>query len=182
MSGRKRTLKLGWRELWPVWVVFGVLIAIGIVGMQMMFPTPARPKTLLAGEDLTLNLADLEPAKVHLFAYPVTPQNQVEFFVERSPGAGVTVAFASCRRCYRAGHYQQAGQHLCGYCNEPMERLSAGQTPGAEKDCKLIPIAFEKSGNQLVVRGDAVRETFARWYAPVLTQGAPAPTERKRGE
>lgn len=130
--------------------------------MQMMFPTPTPPKTLQAGEDLTLDLAGLEPAKVHLFAYPVTPHNQVEFFVERSPSAGVTVAFASCRRCYRAGHYQQARQHLCGYCNEPMERVSAGQTPGAEKDCKLIPIVFERSGNQLVVRGDAVRETFAR--------------------
>ena len=31
MSGRKRMVKLGWRELWPVWVVFGVLIALGIV-------------------------------------------------------------------------------------------------------------------------------------------------------
>lgn len=182
MSGRKRTLKLGWRELWPLWVAFGVLIAISIVGMQMMFPTPARPKTLLAGEDLTLNLVNLEPAKVHVFAYPVTPQHQAEFFVERSSASGITVAFASCRRCYPAGHYQQAGQHLCSYCNEPMEWLGAGQTPGAEKDCRLIPIAFEKSGNQLVVRGDAVRETFARWYAPVLVQGAPAPTERKGGE
>src|ERR1039458_6424782 len=57
MSGRKRTLKLGWRELWPVWVVFGILIAIGIVGMQVMFPPPARPKALLAGEDLTLEAA-----------------------------------------------------------------------------------------------------------------------------
>gem|GEM_PF-3740862 len=62
--------------------------------MQMMFPTPTPPKTLQAGEDLTLDLAGLEPAKVHLFAYPVTPQNQVEFFVERSPSAGVTVALA----------------------------------------------------------------------------------------
>ena len=79
MSGRKRTLKLGWRELWPVWVVFGILIAIGIVGMQVMFPPPARPKALLAGEDLTLNLADLEPAKIHLFSYPATLQNQAEF-------------------------------------------------------------------------------------------------------
>ena len=182
MSGRKRTLKLGWRELWPVWVVFGILIAIGIVGMQVMFPPPASPKALLAGEDLTLNLADLEPAKIHLFSYPATLQNQAEFFVERSPASGVTVAFASCRRCYRSGHYQQAGQHLCGYCNEPMERLSSGQTPGGEKDCKLIPIAFDRSANQLVVRGDAVRETFARWYAPALTPDAPAPTERRRGE
>ncbi len=167
MSGRKRTLQLGWRELWPVWVVFGVLIAIGMVGVQMVFPTPARPKALLAGEDLTLNLSDLELAKVHLFAYAATPPNQVEFFVERSLSAGVTVAFASCRRCYRSGHYQQAGQHLCGYCNQPMERFSAGETPSAEKDCKLILIAFEKLGNQLVVRGDAVRETFARWYLAV---------------
>ena len=182
MSGRKRTLKLGWRELWPVWVVFGVLIALGIVGMQMMFPTPAPPKTLEAGQDLTLDLAGLEPAKVHLFAYPVTPPNQVEFFVERSPASAITVAFASCRRCYRSGHYQQAGQHLCGYCNEPMERLSAGQTPGAERDCRLIPIPFERSGNQLLVRGSAVRDTFARWYAPVLTQDVPASTERKRSE
>ena len=64
MSGRKRTLKLGWRELWPVWVIF---------------PPPARPKALLAGEDLTLNLADLESAKIHLFSYPATLQNQAEF-------------------------------------------------------------------------------------------------------
>jgi len=137
ISGRKRTSKLGWRELWPVWVVFGVLIAIGIVGIQMMFPTPARPRDLLAGEDLTLNLADLEPAKIHLFAYPVTPQNQVEFFVERNSASGIIVAFASCRRCYRSGHYEQDGQLLCRHCNEPMERLDAGQTPAAEKDCKM---------------------------------------------
>ena len=164
MNGRKRTLKLDWRELWPVWVAFGVLIAIGIVGMQMMFATPARLKTLLAGGDLTLNPSDLETAEIHLFAYPVTPQNQVEFFVQRSQASDITVAVASCRRCFRAGHYQQAGQLLCGRCDEPMEPLRTGQTPGAEKDCKLIPLAFEKSGNQLVVRGDAVRETFARWY------------------
>jgi hypothetical protein len=38
---------------------------------------PARPRGLLAGEDLTLNLADVELAKIHLFAYPVTPDGQL---------------------------------------------------------------------------------------------------------
>ena len=109
MSGRQQKLKLGWFELWPVWVIFGGLIAIGIVGMHMMFPTPAPPKTLEAGQDLTLDLVGLEPAKVHLFAYPVTPQNRVEFFVERSPASAITVAFASCRRCYRSGEYLPLG-------------------------------------------------------------------------
>jgi hypothetical protein len=63
-----------------------------------------------------------------------------------------------------------------------MVRLSAGQTPATEEDCKPIPIAFEKSGNQLVVRGDAARATFARWYAPVLAEDAAAPSQGKRGE
>jgi len=97
----------------------------------------------------------------------ITPQSQVDFFVERSKASHIAVAFASCRRCYRSGHYEQDGQLLCGHCNEPMERLDTGPTPTSEKDCKLIPIAFEKTGNQSVVRRDAVRETFVRWYAPV---------------
>jgi uncharacterized membrane protein len=182
MRRSKRTLKLGWRELWPVWAVFGVLIAFGIVGLRLVFPTPTPPKVLRAGEDLTLNLSDLDPAKVRLFAYPVTPQTQVEFFVKRGTSSGITVALASCRRCYHSGHYERDGQILCGHCNEPMERLGAGQTPATEKDCKPIPIPFEMSGNQLVVRGNAARATFARWYAPGLAEDASAPSKGKRGE
>jgi len=173
---------MGWRELWPVWLAFGLIIAFGIVGLRMMFPTSAPPKILLAGENLMLKPSDLEPDKVRLFSYPVTPQTHVEFFVERRTASDITVALASCRRCYRSGHYEQDGQLLCGHCNEPMERLRTGQTPSAEKDCKLIPVAFEKSATQLVVRGDAVGETFARWYAPVPAQDAPPPTKGKRGE
>ncbi len=175
MQRSKRTLRLGWRELWPVWAVFGGLIAFGIVGLRIVFPTPTPPLALKAGEDLTLNLSDFEPGKVKLFTYPVAPQTQVDFFVERGTSSDITVAFASCRRCYRSGHYERDGQILCGHCNEPMVRLSAGQTPATEKDCKPIPIAFEKSGNQLVVRGDTARATFARWYAPGLAEDAAAP-------
>lgn len=181
MSIRKRALKMGWRELWPVWVVFGVIAAVGIVGQRMILRTPTTPRPLRGGEDLTLNLSDLEPDKVRLFAYPVTPQERVEFFVERNSRSDIAVAFAACRRCYRSGHYEQDGQLLCRHCNEPTERLSAGQTPGPEQDCKLISIVFERSGN-LLVRGNAVRETFARWYSPVHAQGGRTSTEGRRGE
>jgi hypothetical protein len=95
--------EIGWRELWPAWVAFGVLIAIGIVGMHMMFPTPAPPKTLEAGQDLTLDLAGLEPAKVHLFAYPVTPQNQVEFFVGHHSGLCFLPSLLPLRRVLTSG-------------------------------------------------------------------------------
>lgn len=182
MSKRKRTLKLGWRELWPVWAIFGGLIAFGIVGLRIVFPTPTPPQVLRAGEDIKLNLSDLDPDKARLFAYPVAPQTQAEFFVERSTSSGITVAFASCRRCYHSGHYERDGQILCGHCNEPMERLGAGRTSDTQKDCKPIPIPFEKSGNQLVVRGEVARETFARWYAPGLAEDAVPSAKGKKGE
>ena len=35
MSGRNRTLRLGWRDLWPVWVAFEAPIAIGLVGLKL---------------------------------------------------------------------------------------------------------------------------------------------------
>lgn len=171
MSKRKRAFKLGWRELWPIWLVFGILIAVGILGIRMVFPATATTRVLSAGEDLTLNLSELDSAKVHLFAYPLTPQSRVEFFVERGTGTSVAVAVASCRRCYRSGHYQQSGQLLCGHCNEPMERLSVEQSPGPEKDCKQIPIPFERSGDQVIVRANAVRDVLTRWYPEASSSG-----------
>ncbi len=171
MSRRKRTLKLGWRELWPIWLVFGILIAIGIFGVRMMFPVPKTTRVLAASEDLKLNVSELDPATANLFSYPLTPQDRVEFFVKRGAGSDVMVAFASCRRCYRSGHYQQGGQIFCGHCNEPMERLTAGQIPAAEKDCKQVPIPFERSGDQLTVRAHAVREVFTRWFPEEAANG-----------
>jgi uncharacterized membrane protein len=168
MSARNRTLKLGWRALWPVWLTLGGLFSIGAFGLWVLVPSAPKPATLITDKDLILDLTSLDPNKPSLFAYPLDSASRVEFFIERSARRDVTVAFASCRRCYRSGHYRRGTHILCGGCNQPMERALPGQAPSPQQDCTQIPIPHEATGNQLVVRGEAIRETFLRWYSPVL--------------
>lgn len=171
MSARERTVKLSWRELWPVWLAFGLLFGLGAFGLWVYMPESDKPVPV-SSQDLTLSLAALESNKPSLFAYSLNPPTQVEFFTQKGNGNQVTVAFASCRKCYRSGHYRQANQILCGYCNQPMERTPPGESPGSERDCKLIQIPFEASGDHIIVRGQAVRDSFARWFSLLLSESA----------
>lgn len=170
MNARKRAQNITWREAWPIWLIFGILFGIGALTVGVFLPAQIPTRALLQGEDVTQKLGELQPNLPRLFAYPVESGRATEFFIERGAGDKITVAFASCRRCFRAGHYRQGGHIVCGRCNEPMERLAAGQTPALEKDCTQIPIPFERSADRLTIRASAVRDTFESWYGAVISQ------------
>ena len=170
MSARKRTLNVTWREAWPIWLVLALVLGFGALGVWVLLPAQIPTKVLRQGEDTLIKVGELQPNLPLLFAYPLEPGRATEFFVERDAGDKITVAFASCRRCYRSGHYRQSGHIFCGRCNEPMERATAGQTLSPEKDCTQIPIPFERSGDQLKIRAQSVSDTFAQWYTPVIGQ------------
>ena len=171
MSPRKRALTITWREAWPIWLAFGILFGFGELGLWVLLPAAQIPaKALLQGEDVALNVGEIQPNLPRLFNYPLESGQNTEYFVERNAGNKITVAFASCRRCYRGGHYRHSGQIFCGRCNEPMMRAVAGQTPASEKDCTQILIPFERSGDRLIIRANSVRDTFTRWYGPVISE------------
>ncbi len=180
MRARKRALNITWREAWPIWLTFGVLSALGALGVWYFIPTGqiAPSKALLRGEDVTVTFGELQPTLPRLYAYPVESGQTAEFFVERDSDDKIVVAFAACRRCYQSGHYLQGSQILCKRCKEPMERLAPGQTPGPEKDCVQIPIPFERSGDRLVVRANTVRDTFTHWYAQAAAPVGGGSSER----
>jgi hypothetical protein len=136
--------------------------------------TQSATKVLAPGEDVELATGDLPKGEPRLFAMPLVVGDKTEFFVERGTDDNITVAFASCRKCYRSGHYRQGGQILCGRCNKPMVRLARGQTPAPGIDCTQIPIPFERSGESVVIRASAVNDAFAQWYAPMLSKDKPA--------
>ena len=174
MGGRKGALKITWRQTWPIWLTFGLLFGIGVFGVLVLVPgTQSQTKVLVQGEDLKLATGDLQKGEPRLFAVPLVSGDKTEFFVERGTDDNITVAFASCRKCYRSGHYRQGSQIFCGRCNEPMMRLAGGQTPDAGIDCTQIPIPFERSGEGVVIRASAVRDAFAQWYAPILSKDKP---------
>ncbi len=150
---------------------FALLFGLGAFGVWFVIPGSAPPAKLLAqGEDARLAGGDLQTSEPCVFAVPLNSKDTAEFFIERGAGNNITVAFASCRKCYRSGHYRQGNEIYCGRCNEPMQRLTNGQTPVSEIDCTQIPIPFERIGDTVVVRANAVRDAFRQWYLPMISR------------
>ncbi len=179
MTARKQKLNMTWREMWPIWLTFSLLFGFGGLGVWVVLPAAEAPAQALARhEDVTVTVGELKPGVLRLFVYPLESGQPVEYFVERDGGKHITVAFASCRRCYREGHFRQGGQILCRHCNEPMMCATTGQTIPAEKDCSQIPIQFEQSGDRLTIRANSVDATFARWYGPAISHSASAAPHR----
>jgi len=171
MSARKRRVNISWRQAWPIWLAFGIVLGLGILGVWVVTPATKMPtKALSQGEDLAIGVAKLEANVPNFFSYPGESGEKIEFFVEREAGDHITAAFASCRKCYRSGHYRQGSQVFCGRCNQPMERMATGQTPAPANDCAQIPIPLDQPGDQLAIRATAIADAFARWYTPVISQ------------
>jgi hypothetical protein len=93
-AARKRISKLGWRELWPVWLTFSGLFAVAGVGAWVLLPATIKPPTLITTIDLIIDLKSLEPNTSRLCTYPLNSGVKVDFFVERGAGNNVMVAFA----------------------------------------------------------------------------------------
>jgi uncharacterized membrane protein len=175
MARRRRKSKSAWREIWPILIPFAVLAAIGALALWLLVPAAPRITALAKGEDVVLPLKSLESNFPLQFVAPSPSGQSIDFFVEREAGDYVTVAFASCRSCYSAGHYIRGKQILCRRCNQPMERVAHGHLPRPEPDCTHVPIPFERSAGNIIVRAQAVADAFARWYGPVLANNATKP-------
>ncbi|HLG97878.1 MAG TPA: Fe-S-containing protein [Bryobacteraceae bacterium] len=163
-----------WRQTWPIWLTFALLFGLGAFGVWFTIPgSPAAAKVLAQGEDVRLTGGDLQAGEPRVFALPLASGEKTELFIERGADSNITVVFASCRKCYRSGHYRQGNEIYCGRCNEPMQRLSHGQAPASEIDCTQIPIPFERVGDNVVVRANAVRDAFRQWYVPTISTNRP---------
>jgi uncharacterized membrane protein len=154
--------------MWPLWLAVGLLVALGIVGSWLYMPAKRKPPVQVTAEDVVVSVAALDPDRPQLFSYPLPDSTNIQFFVRKVGGNRLQVAVASCRKCYRSGSFPLDNRIMCGRCNEAMEVLGQGETPGSESDCKLISIPSEQANGQVIVRGRAVRELFDQWYRPVL--------------
>ncbi len=174
MSGPKPALTMTWRQTWPIWITFGLLFGLGALGVRLAVPgSPPPAKVLAQDEDVSLAASDLPAGEPRVFALRLDSGDQTEFFIERTAGSHIIVAFASCRNCYRSGHYRQGNEIYCGRCNRPMQQLSHSQTPASKIDCTQIAIPFERTADNVVVRANAVRDAFAQWYAPIVSKNKP---------
>ena len=170
MSRRRKSVKLTWRESWPIWATFAGLFAFGGIGVWFFVPSVPRVHQVGPSEDVALSLSTLHLKTPVLFSALLSSGATVEFYVERESAEAITVAFSSCRRCYGSGHYIQAGQVFCRRCNQPMPKLGRAESPAMEKDCKHIPIPFEVTQGTVRVRSEAIRDSYTHWFVPILAQ------------
>ena len=170
MARGHRTTKLTWGEVWPVWATMGAVFVIGAFGVWFYVPAVAAVRRLPPGEDGVIPVAKLPSETAVLFSAPLPSGVTVDFFVQRDPSNSISVAFSSCRRCYREGHYSQAGQIFCKHCKQPMPRLAVRESITLENDCKHIPLPFEVSAGTVRVQAKAIADAYSQWFVPVLTR------------
>lgn len=130
--------------------------------------------TVVADKDLRLRESDVGKGELRLFTFAVDAQSRVNVLVRRKENGTLEVAFASCRRCFQAGSYQQGKDVICGHCREPMEVVKASVKASApvspEKDCALLPLPYERRDGELIVRRDEIRQGVERWFRSVPEQ------------
>jgi uncharacterized membrane protein len=146
-----------WRAFWPVWALFGFFLSCFILDSTVPYRATLPPKSdmqavkLTADRDLSLNLRDLRPEKLHLFEIQ-GGRKKVQFIVRRTADNSVHVAFASCPLCIRSGkpNYAQHGAMICGRCAGAMNFAPKNQD-ALSNSCSLPPIEHVENDRELIV-------------------------------
>ena len=154
--------------------LFGLTISfVAVLGFLALWYSPAGesgPTMVQAGTDLRVSLADLKPGELNLFTYPIDSSTDTGLVVQRGKDDVLRVAFASCRSCYGLRHYDRFGQLICMRCGHAMRLPDPGAEPTDNTGCIPVAIPYSTEGDELVVRGQMIREQFHRWYRPPRAQ------------
>lgn len=164
MSGRKRLSRTPRDTLWLLVTVVLFLSVLGFLAIWFSGTADSEPKVLVSKIGLRFPVADLNSGSLRLFSYPLDSSTEVPFVVQRGEDNVIRVAFAFCRRCFGAPHYEWRNQLICGGCNHAMELPNVGDKPGDKTDCVPVAIPYAVENNELVVDGQVLAQEFLRWY------------------
>ena len=171
MRRRRKPAKTDRHELWFLGVAMGFVLVIGVLAIWFSLTDDSEDTVLGVGTDLQLPLADLKKGELHLFTYPIDPATSAQLVVQRGKDGILRAAFAVCRRCSGIRHYEWMGQLICGHCGHAMQLPDPGEEPTEETGCVPVALPYSVEGNQLVVRGQAIKEKFHRWFqSPETTE------------
>jgi len=150
-----------------LWITISFVVVLAFLALWFSFVGESGPTVVEAGTDLRLPLADLRPGKLHFFTYAVNSSTGAEVVVERDKDDILRVAFASCRSCYGFRHYDRFGQLICSRCGHAMNLPDPGAEPTDDTGCIPVALPYSTDGDELVVRGQVIKEQFHRWYRPL---------------
>ncbi len=152
------------RQMWPLWLLCGVSVAVILVGLAFVVREDLSQKDdvseteLPAGQDLRIALDHLVAERLYLFSYPCDLGRRVRFVVQRTSDGTVHTNMASCQACYRSAHphYAHNGQMICGMCKQPMRRPDEEGLTLEQKQCPLVSLPHSMHDNEVVVSAQSV--------------------------
>lgn len=166
MRRRKRRSDATRDERWLLGLTVSFVAVLGFLALWYSLAGEPGPTVVQAGTDLKLSLADLKPGELNLFTYPIDPLTDTGLVVQRGEDHILRVAFASCRSCYGLRHYDRFGQLICRRCGHAMHLPDPGEEPTDDTGCIPVAIPYSTEGEELIVRGQMIKEQFHRWYGP----------------
>jgi uncharacterized membrane protein len=161
-SLRKSQTKATLTSVWPLWLIVGLFLVV--YGSAAWYGLVTRPKAysvvktrdvpLSEGQDLRIELSQLERGQLYLFHYPEAPSRQNRFIVERAADGSLSVALATCTACYSSprAHYPSDAGLVCGRCNHPMHAPNGHEKTARASGCGLIPVPYELDDDYLLVK------------------------------
>lgn len=153
-------------HLWLLAAVTAFLLALSVLAIWFSVREDSGQPVLKIGTDLRLPLDDLDKGELRLFRYALDSATTTQVAVQRGKDGQIRVAFASCRNCQSFGYYRQFDQIICSRCRHSMRLPSPGEMPNQKTGCIPVALPYSVEGDQLVVRGPAIKEEFHRWYRP----------------
>ncbi len=154
------------RQMWPLWLICGLLIAFMLVELALVVREDLSRKddisevALPAGQDLRIALNHLAAGRLYLFSYPGGQSRRIRFVVQRTADGTVHANMASCQTCYRSEHphYTHNGQVICGMCNQPMPSPDRKGLSLEQKQCALVHLARSMHDNEVIVSAQSIMD------------------------
>lgn len=102
-----------------------------------------------------IDVSSLESPMVRYFHFINAGNQEVEFFVSRDRSGELQVAFDANEVCYkkRRGYRAEGDWVVCNACDKAFRIAEINDGGGG---CKPVPLEFQVTGNQLLLREDAV--------------------------
>jgi uncharacterized membrane protein len=152
------------RQMWPLWLLCGVLVAVFLAGLALVVREDLSRKddvsetALPAGQDLRIALDHLAAGRLYLFSFPGDLGRRIRFVAQRTSDGAVHAAMASCQACYRSErpHYTHNGQVICGMCNQPMPRPDEKGLTLEQKQCALVSLPHSMHDNEVSVSAQSI--------------------------
>ena len=109
------------------------------------------------GQDVRIPVAEVSDGQAKFYHYTLSNNQEIGFFVVKSPDGVIRAAFNACDVCYanRLGYTQRGNDMVCNKCGRPFPTASVNEVKGG---CNPAPLTRTVEGDQLLIKASDLQQ------------------------